>query len=166
MSRNWTALIALVTLPLVIGTPVLVAGCDTHEQQDEFADDASGPPANYTQTDEGGAEGDIDEDDWRTAPIYAGEISIGAAFPNPVSADGFVTIPVTVTAFNTVSAPLRLETPRDGRLFRLDQLDQAADPGAYVFTFSAGTFTSRGLHRVFIFDGLGELVSYGDILVD
>lgn len=140
-------------------------GCDTQGQQDDFAEEASRPPSNYSHTDEGGTELSPDNDDWRTSPTYAGKVSVRPAYPNPVDAGEFVTVPITVTAFGSVRAPLHVETMRDDRLFRLDQIDQATDPGSYVFTFSAASFGRKGLNRVYIFDGVGEIVSYGDIMV-
>ncbi len=159
-------MIDILRVLVVILLVFLAAGCDTTSQQDDFAEDASSPPSGYSRTDESGVEVEADNDDWRTSPVYAGKVSVRPAYPNPVSAGEFVTVPVTITAFGTVYAPLQLETLRDGRLITLDQIDQAADPGAYVFTFSAAQFGVRGLHRVFIFDGVGEIVSYGDIMVN
>ncbi len=143
----------------------LVSGCDANEQQDDFAAEASRPPSGITRVDESGEVIEEDEDDWRTAPVYLGEIRIDPAAPNPVDAGDFVHIPVIVTVFDAVQAPLRVETPRDNRLRTLDVIDQAADPGAYLFTFPASEIGTRGIHRLFIFDGVGELVSYGDVLL-
>lgn len=152
-----------------LGAAVLVGfvfgGCDSNEQQDAFAAEASRPPSGITRVTELGEIEDVDEDDWRTAPVYRGEIRVDPAEPNPVGIGGFVTIPVNVTVFNAVRAPLRVETPRDNRLRTLDVIEQAADPGAYAFTFPASEVGTRGLHRVFIFDGVGELVSYGDVMI-
>lgn len=153
---------------VIVAAAVLLtfAACDTQEQQDEFAEQASRPPSDFARTDEGGEVLAEDEDDWRTAPIYAGQISVRPAYPNPAAPSEFVTIPVTVTSFGEVRAPLHAETLRDDRLYELSHIDQAADPGAFVFNFSAAEFGSRGLHRVYIFDGVGEIVSYGDVMVE
>ncbi|MEX2399549.1 MAG: hypothetical protein WD423_02175 [Rhodothermales bacterium] len=143
-----------------------LSGCDAHEQQDAFAEEASRPPENITRVSESGEVLEVDEDDWRTAPLYRGEILVDPAEPNPVATGGFVAIRVSVTVFNAVQAPLRVETLRDNRLRTLDVIDQASDPGAYVFSFPASEIGSRGLHRIFVFDGVGELVSYGDVMVE
>lgn len=144
---------------------LLLSGCDTNRQQDTFAEEASRQPSDITRVDETGEVLAVDEDDWRTAPVYRGEIRIDPAEPNPVPAGEFITIPVTVTVFDAVRAPLRVETPREGRLRTLDAIEQASNPGAYVFSFPASAIGSRGLHRLFIFDGVGEIVSYGDVIV-
>lgn len=144
----------------------LLTACDANEQQDAFAQEASRPAENITRVNEQGEVTEVDEDDWRTSPIYRGEILIDPAEPNPAGTGGFVTIRVSVTVFNAVQAPLRAETVRDNRLRTLDVIDEAADPGAYVFTFPSSEIGIRGIHRLFIFDGIGELVSYGDVIVE
>lgn len=152
-------------IPVCIAVLLLVVGCDSHGQQDEFAEDASAPPSGFVQTVDGTEIISDDLDDWRTAPVYAGKISVRPAFPNPVKVEDFVTVPFSVTAFGAVRAPLRLEVLRDGRLVNLESIDRAGDPGSYAFTFSAARLGRTGLHRLFFFDGGGELVSYGDVMV-
>jgi hypothetical protein len=143
-----------------------VTACDTTSRQDEFAEEASDMPAGFAQTNVGGDIISDDKDDWRTAPVFGGKISLRPAYPNPVQVEGFVTVPLTITAFRAVQAPLTLKVPRDGLLFTLDVIDQAAEPGAYIFQFAAAHIGTRGLRRLFVFDGTGELVSYGDVQVE
>lgn len=159
VARRLTGLCTAFLLLIVVGA------CDSSEEQDLFAQQASGPPSGITRVNEMGEVLEEDEDDWRTSPVYLGEIRIDPAEPNPVTIGGFVTIRVSVTVFNAVQAPLRVETPRDNRLRTLDAIDRAADPGAYVFTFPASEMGTRGIHRLYIFDGIGELVSYGDVIL-
>jgi hypothetical protein len=140
-------------------------GCDSSGEQDSFAREASRPASGITRVTELGEVVEVDEDDWRTAPVYVGEIRVDPAEPNPVSIGGFVSIQVSVTVFNAVQAPLRVETQRDNRLRTLDIIDRASDPGAYAFTFPASEIGTRGLHRLYVFDGVGELVSYGDVII-
>lgn len=154
------------TLICLIAALGLFAACDSQGQQDEFAEDASAMPEGFVRTEDGTEITSEDLDDWRTSPVYAGKISVRPAYPNPAAVEDFVTIPFSVTAFGAVRAPIRLETIRDGRLVRLEALDRAGDPGAYAFTFSAARLGRTGLHRVFLFDGGGEIVSYGDIMVE
>ncbi len=144
---------------------LLVAGCDTQEEQDDFATQASRPPQNITRVDASGNVLSEDKDDWRTAPVYAGEIRIDPAMPNPVSSEGFVTIRVTVTVFDAVYSPLRLKNTRDDRLQTLSEIARANSPGAYLFRAPVSLIGPAGMHRLFVFDGLGEIVSYGDVLV-
>ena len=141
-------------------------GCDLGEEQDTFAEDAARPPSGITRVDAEGKVLSQDEDDWRTAPVYVGEVRVEPAEPNPATAGGFVSIRVTVTLFNAVRSPLRLKVRRnDGLLETIGTIDRAADPGAYAFYVPTDQIGPRGLHRVFVFDGVGEIVSYGDVMV-
>ncbi len=153
-------------ISVALSALLTLAACDSVGQQDQFADDASAPPSGFVRTEDGREIISDDLDDWRTAPIYAGKISVQPAFPNPAAVEDFVTVELNVTAFGAVRAPLRLETLRDGRLVQLGSIDNAGDTGFHAFTFSAALFGRTGLHRAFIFDGGGEIVSYGDIMVE
>lgn len=154
------------SIAVVLSVALLgLAACDSQGQQDEFAEDASAPPRGFVRTEDGSEIISEDLDDWRTAPVYAGRISIRPAYPNPVEVDDFVTIEFNITAFGSVRAPLHLRAVRDGRLVSLESIDEAADPGSYAFTFSAALLGRSGLHRVYIFDSGGEIVSYGDVMV-
>ncbi len=160
MTRTLRRSLTLV-LALLVG-----AGCDTQEQQRDFADEAFSPPAGFVRTDQDGRILSDDKDDWRTAPLYVGRVFVEPAFPNP-TAGQFVTIPVSVREFNAVPGGLQLSSRDDtNRFVLLDEIPEARDPGAYVFTFNPLTLGRRGLVRVFIFDGQGELVSYGDLFVE
>lgn len=153
--------VAFVALILLIG-----AGCDTQEQQKDFLDDAFSPPSGFTRTDADGRILSDDKDDWRTAPIYTGRVLIDPAFPNPVSG-AFIAIPVRVREFNAVPGGLEVVSFDENQIpRRLDAVREASDPGAYVLSFNPTLLDVRGLVRVFILDGRGEMVSYGDILID
>ncbi len=148
--------------------PVLIlalAGCDTQERQSEFVDDASLPASGFARTDADGIVLDDDLDDWRTSPVYGGKVRFDPAYPNPASGS-FVTLPVTVLEFNAVQGGLVLRArDAEGRLRTLDDLLQTTDPGVYVFSFAPTILARTGLVRVFVFDRLGEIVSYGDIQI-
>lgn len=154
---------------IILTTAVLlfVTACDSQGEQDDFAADASATPSGFVRTIDGSEILDDDLDDWRTAPIYAGKVSIRPAYPNPAAFQDFATVPFSVTAFNSVVAPVQLKARRDGNgpLITLETIDQAGDPGSYAMTFSAARLGRTGLHRLFIFDAAGELVSYGDLMV-
>lgn len=154
-------------LVVVLLAMVIASGCDTMGEQDKFANDASASPSGFARTEDGTEILDDDLDDWRTAPLYAGKVSIRPAFPNPVELGDFATVPFSVTAFNSVRAPVQLKARRegDGALITLESIDHAGDPGSYAFTFSAARLGRTGLHRLFIFDAAGELMSYGDLMV-
>jgi len=154
------------TFHLALLFALALTACDTTSRQDEFAEEASAVPAGFAEANEGGDVISDDKDDWRTAPAFGGKISVRPAYPNPVPVEGFVTIPLTITAFREVQAPLTVKVPRDGLLFTLDVINQSSEPGAYIFQFAAAHIGTRGLRRLFIFDGTGELVSYGDVQVE
>ena len=143
----------------------LTAGCDSQQQQDEFVRDAGATPQGFVNTDATGRIINEDKDDWRVAPVYGGKVRFDPAYPNPVSID-FVTIPVTILEFNSIQGGLALRA-RDasGTLRTLDDILDASDPGAYIFRFSPALLNRTGLVRIFIFDRLGELVSYGDLMI-
>lgn len=126
---------------------------------------ASETPNGFARTDSQGTILDDDEDDWRVAPIYGGKVRVDPAYPNPATID-FVTIPVTVLEFNSVQGGLSIRgRDASGTLRTLDDILDATDPGAYIFRFSPALLARSGLVRLFIFDRLGELVSYGDLMV-
>ena len=151
-------------IAMLAGT-FLSAGCDTQKEQDDFAQQASRPPQNITRVDASGKVLSEDEDDWRTAPVYVGEIRVDPAMPNPAPIRDFITIRVTVTVFDAVYSPLRLKNLHDNRLQTLSEIEQASDPGAYLFHVPVSLIGPVGLHRLLVFDGIGEIVSYGDVLV-
>lgn len=142
---------------------LLLVSCDTQERQSEFVDAASLPASGIARTDADGIILEDDQDDWRTSPVYGGKIRFDPAYPNPVASD-FVTLPITILEFNAIQGGLVLRArDANGRLRTLDDIQQAADPGVYVFMFSPSILARTGLIRLFVFDRLGELVSYGDI---
>lgn len=153
----------------VAGLLVLAAagsGCDSRDLQREFEEESTLPPAGYTQTTERGEVLVVDRDDWRVAPVFDGNLTVDPAFPNPVAAEEVV-IPVTVRFSGAVQGGLVLRAIDSTNRFRvLDQLFEASSPGAYVLRFNPIVLGRTGLVRLFIFDGTGALISYGDVLVE
>ncbi|MDA1029457.1 MAG: hypothetical protein O3B41_10455 [Bacteroidetes bacterium] len=142
-----------------------LSSCDSQQQQEDFVESASETPNGFARTDSHGAILVDDEDDWRVAPIYGGKVRFDPAYPNPATID-FVTIPVTVLEFNSVQGGLSIRgRDASGTLRTLDDILDATDPGAYIFRFSPALLARTGLVRLFIFDRLGELVSYGDLMI-
>jgi hypothetical protein len=160
MFRNRAIFLTLLGLAMLV-----FPGCDSQQQQDDFVADAGKTPVNYVKTDNSGRIIEEDTDDWRVAPIYGGKVRLDPAYPNPATID-FVTIPVTILEFNSIQGGLALRA-RDasGNLRTLDDILDAGDPGAYVFRFSPALLNRTGLVRMFVFDRLGELVSYGDLMI-
>ncbi len=143
----------------------LAAGCTTEKRQEAFYEEANQPPAGITETDINGQVQKTDPDDWRSAPIYGPFVRVDPAFPNPIAA-GFITVPVLVRQSNVVRLGLVLRAAGpNGRFVTLSSLPRAAEPGAYVFHFSAGLIGRRGLVRLYVFDGTNEIVSYGDVML-
>ncbi len=153
----------------LLGAGVLAAaGCDNQGAQEEFIDEAGQPPQGITRILDNAYGGDIcseDADDWRTSPVYSGIILIERpASPNPVAGSSLVTITIRVLQFDRVRGSLAVRAFGNANtLIVLDTILDASSPGEYVFQFSPSLLTENGLHRLFIFDAIGELVSYGDI---
>ena len=158
-----TPALVLVLLGLALAW---TSGCDSQSQQEEFEDQAfAETPAGFTQRQDGENPSSVDGDDWRTAPLFENDVVLTPAFPNPVPSSGFVNIPISFQGLapGTMYAYARDE---EGRLRQeLDRLSHS-DFGIGQFDFSAGLLGGRGLHRVFILDGAGALVSYGDVMVE
>jgi len=150
---------------LTLSAVVILTGCDTQQQQDDFVRDASGTASGFARTDDTGRIIEDDKDDWRIAPVYGGKVRLDPAYPNPATID-FVTVPVTILEFNSIQGGLALRA-RDasGTLRTLDDILDAGDPGAYIFRFTPALLARTGLVRLYVFDRLGELVSYGDLMI-
>ncbi len=161
-TASMPALLALLAL-------LLAAGCDTQRgDQEAFVEMANLPPKNFARTDASGTILEDDPDDWRTAPFFAGKISFRPAYPNPTTGEP-VTLPFTVLEFNAISnrLVLRARDPGDpNRLILLDDLTNASETGGHDFRFAPGLIGIPGLHRLFVFDAVGEIVTYGDLKLE
>lgn len=155
-----------VWLLILLSGLLLLSGCDTQDRQDEFAAEAGRPPAGFTETTAGGEVVAEDEDDWRTAPVYFGAVRVDPASPNPATAGDLISIPITTFPSDRVPGRLSLRALNNAdRFFEIQSLELQGS-GLYGFSFDTAVLPRRGLQRVFLFDGVGELVSYGDILVE
>ncbi len=144
---------------------VLVAGCDSTSLQDEFARAAGRTPEGYTATDRDGQVSSEDPDDWRTAPFFAGKVRVEPPFPNPTTGQS-VTLTVTLLEFGAAPGGVSLQARRsNGTFATLDVLREDA-PGTYLLTFSPALVARAGLVRLFLFDSAGEIISYGDVLIN
>lgn len=150
----------------LVGAAAL-AGCDAARQQDAFADAAGRVPTGYAEFDALGTPGaSRDDDDWRTAPVYAGRLSVKPIYPNPTRGGEPVTLEITVLTFEGGPGALAVRARNTtGRLVTLDEV-RTSGPGVYALSFASALLQGAGLRRVFVFDALGELVSYGDVLVE
>lgn len=141
-----------------------ILGCDTAERQADFFAEANRPPSGIVETDVDGKIIREDLDDWRTAPAFEQDLFVDPAYPNPVLITADVVIPLTVNRSLRSGVWVRYRSS-DGTLRVLDTLEEARSPGLYFVNFNASQLGSDGLHRVYFFDGFGELISYGDIEV-
>ncbi len=155
-----------VVLLIAILIAITVSSCDTQEQQNDFATEASLPPKGFTSTNSVGDIISEDENDWRTSPIYFGKVRISPLYPNPESVD-FVTLPINILQFDAAQSGFTLRA-NDGTLNNLILLDRMTDitgPGGYIMRFSPAVLGRSGLVRIFVFDSVNEIVSYGDLMI-
>jgi len=168
------------SFPTILLTAVLfgLSACDRGSAQRDFEAMASLPPSGITETDvNGNIVGNVDPDDWRSAPLFP-SVTVQPAFPNPVpfGFTGAVQIEVSVPFRESISGGLELlildprQQPRFARL--IDRI-----PSGSVFQINTLSFTRSdvqvvlnladpaGLYRLYIQDGSGRLVSYGDVQV-
>ena len=151
---------------LVLACTALLAACDVQDLQDTFAQAAAKAPSGITPTDARGvATGTADPDDWRTAPVYAGRVSITPAYPNPAPSTDFVNLPVSILDFDGVFGGLTVQSYDANRRLRTLTVSRDNGPGTFVLSFGAALLGGVGLHRLYVFDGRGQLVSYGDVEV-
>ena len=141
-------------------------GCDSQDKQDDFALQASRAPAGFTATDQGGDILSEDEDDWRMSPFYFGKVRVSPLYPNPGRVD-FVTVPINILQFDTGAGGFSLRAYEEGssQLILLDRLLTINGPGGYIMRFSQAILSRKGLVRIFVFDGMNEIVSYGDLMI-
>lgn len=136
---------------------------------DGFRERAASRPSGIVETDEDGNVVDWPESqkDWETSPSYLGIVIFDALYPNPGLTASTLRIPVTVRTAAGVRGGLYIEWFRDeGILTRLAEYPHVLEPGYYVLEFDAALFGTTGLFRIFITDGRGDVVSYGDIRIE
>lgn len=147
-----------------VAVAVLIsAGCDTAAQQKDFLDEAQATPSGITQTDQNGEVVSLDDDDWRTAPLFLARVEVEPAYPNPASGV-VVTIPFRVLQPNEVSGGVYVRSfDADGDVIPLGESLETSGPGLYIITISPAQLGPTGLHRLFVTDVFGDLISYGDL---
>ncbi len=156
----------LVPQSRIVAVCLLLAACDSSDSQEDFVKAATSTPSGFTSTDVSGQVISEDTDDWRTSPFFVGKVLVNPAYPNPVQGGATVTVPVQILQFNDVSGGLSLRAEVGEQLRLLDDLIDTSSPGAYIMQFSAAQIGESGLHRLFILDDFGEIVSYGDLQIE
>lgn len=163
-NRTWLSLSLILSVFLV--------QCSGSDDQREFEREAMQESNEITETDGSGAlAGEHDPDDWRIAPFFQGLVDIDPAFPNPVLTNEDVFIHVEIPGVASVSRLEALVRFEDGWFGELEVVD---DPSTLtVLRFSAirlgrnqNPESALGLKRILIFDGNGNIISYGDIRVE
>lgn len=157
--------------PLVLLLIILLVGCDTNEQQDEFFLESELLPDGITRTSESGEVLETDPNDWRVAPAFQGSVTVQPLFPNPVARGGLVTVTITDTFDDVIVGGVFARGRRDNdptQPFRLG-VDDSAGP-VYVLTFNPTQLrVSAGddaqLFRIRVFTQDFRLITYGDVLV-
>ncbi len=144
------------------------SACDNQGAQSDFVEEASLPPGGITRildNDFGGTVCSEDPDDWRISPVYASVVFVEqASFPNPISGSSVGTILLRVLQLDRVQGGFVLNAFGQGNTpIELGRILDASSPGTYELQYAPSLLVENGLHRLFIFDSLGELVTYGDV---
>ncbi len=151
----------------------LINGCTQNNAQRNFEDEAYSTPQNFTETNNQGVIKDVDEDDWRTSPLFQGLIKVNPAYPNPVNTSQALQFEVEVTGINSVNGLIVMTRAVNGEFYNLYQFPETLNPGLYNFHINPIEFDyagqnvegARGLNRVFMYDGRQRLISFGDVMV-
>lgn len=152
----------------------LLAGCVKNDAQREFEQEAYSTPSNFTETDPNSGEVlDNDPDDWRTSPIFQGLINVIPPYPNPAKTDQLIQFHMDVTGVQSVNGLEVLVRFDDGTFRSLYDNFETLHTGYNDFRINPIEFArfgsveeARGLHRVFIYNGNQQLISYGDIMIE
>jgi len=73
------------SIPVFLCFLLFSASCTRNNAQRDFEQDAYMEPAGYTSAERPTELTSVDEDDWRTSPLFQGLVKVYPAYPNPVS---------------------------------------------------------------------------------
>jgi hypothetical protein len=173
---------------LILGTPTvrgfviilsvfLMLGCGQDDDQRQFEQEAFQLPGGITETEGNGSIVSEDPDDWRIAPFFQGLISIEPIYPNPVSIGDQLSLDINVLGIDAVSGLTVAVLNEDAAnapfrsLYTVNQ--NPLPPGLTSIPINPvelGRFnnpeSARGIHRLIIYDGRQNIISYGDVLVE
>ena len=147
--------------------------CTRNDAQRDFEKEAYSFPDNFTETTNQGEVQNVDDDDWRTSPLFQGLIEIVPPYPNPVSTNQLVQFEVEVTGVQSVNG-LEVLVRMEDNSFRTLYTDfETLQPGLTTFQINPIEFAefgnpegARGLNRIYIFNANQQMISYGDIMVE
>lgn len=169
ISRPNTSLTAILLMSFI-----LLAGCGQSDDQREFEREAFAAPDNYTETTDDRQIISEDPDDWRVSPFYQGLIDVDPAYPNPVLTTDQVSI--DMLAYDDVVSNIEVIS-----YFAEDNIPITVIPKSDNVRIDLGTTISmqpsqmsrtnltddiKGLKRIIILDNDGNVISYGDIMVE
>lgn len=153
---------------------LLFTTCKRNSAQEQFEREAFAQPQNITRTDANANILSNDPDDWRIAPLFQGFVEINTpAFANPSIGLRF-TIVLLVTGLEAVSGLEIYARDEFGRPFIIYTDNRRPLPPGIIDIYIEPTWLTPsrvysnaiGLHRVFIYDGAGNMITYGDLLVE
>ncbi|MDI6400667.1 hypothetical protein QLX67_01580 [Balneolaceae bacterium ANBcel3] len=180
--KTLTAITALLIL-LVVG------GCDKSRDQVDFERNAYQIPDSFTETDAGGRVLRQDDRQWNIAPMFQGLVEIwNPAYPNPTSGGQTVTIELEIRGIDMVHGlypftlnmdkleryPLYNAGDPDGITYYRNTLESGIiflDIDPYILASIYGSYTAaqsenEGIHRIFLYDRHGNMITYGDIKLE
>tara|TARA_R100000908_G_scaffold65419_1_gene56060 strand:- start:34745 stop:35245 length:501 start_codon:yes stop_codon:yes gene_type:complete len=159
-----------VTLLLML---LAISSCTRNDAQRDYEREAYTQASGFTETNNQGQVQSPDEDDWRTSPLFQGLIDVVPVYPNPTSTSQAVQFEVDVTGVQSVSGIEVMTRFPDNTFRSLYQQFETLEPGLTTFQINPLEFAqfgnpegARGLNRVFIFDGRGQMITYGDVMVE
>lgn len=152
---------------------LLMVSCTRNDAQREFEKQAYSLPDNFTETTNQGVIQNVDEDDWRTSPLYQGLVEIVPPYPNPANTSQAIQFEVNVTGVNSLNGIIVMTRFNDNNFRTMYQDFESLPQGLTTFQINPIEFAefgnvegARGLNRVYIFSGNQQMISYGDIMVE
>ncbi|KPQ00518.1 MAG: lipoprotein of unknown function DUF3359 [Bacteroidetes bacterium HLUCCA01] len=159
---------------LIVLTVIVSGGCTSNSDQEEFERQAFITPANITRTTAGGEVQQNDPDDWRIAPMFQGFAEIiQPPYPNPSAGQRF-TLEILVTGLESIfGLEIYTRTTFGRPVLIYTDSRRPLPPGLTdvliepAWLSASGTYSGAiGLHRIFIYDASGNMITYGDLQVD
>lgn len=153
---------------------ILSISCQRNSAQEEFERRAFTTPENFTKTDNNGNILVNDPDDWEIGPLFQGLVEINAVpYANPSIGLRF-DFELLVTGLEAVSGLEIYARDQFGRPFIIYNDNRRPLPPGLVDIFIEPSWLSPsriyseavGLNRIFIYDGRGNLITYGDLKVE
>lgn len=163
---------------LLVFISLLTSSCDTYDDaQREFEQQAMQTPEGFTRTTANGEILSTDPDDWRISPMYQRLIEVSMpAFPNPTQNDRvLIEINIlSIDAVRNVSAEVYQENFGQQYFRVLDTIEQSPlAQGIHTLQIEPVELSINnsyedaiGLHRILIYDGQKNLITYGDVMVE